>query len=92
MTVKLEGSIKRFSGTSIDVKPRPYSQGGTQADGETLPAGSSFMELDTGRIYRWDGDGQWVIARQRDATQALLGRVIELLEEQNELLEVIASD
>lgn len=57
MAVQLEGSIKRWIGLSSDTKP--YL--GLQADGTTtltaqdIPAGSSLLETDTGRIYRWDG-------------------------------------
>ena len=54
MAVKLESSIKRFIGLSTDDKPRP----GVMVDGvimDAMPAGSSFLESDTGRIYRWDG-------------------------------------
>ena len=63
MAIKLEGSIRRWVGQSTDVKPKP----GVQADGSTvadtdLPAGSSFLETDTGRIYRWDGAFSWQLA------------------------------
>ena len=54
MAVKLEGTIKRFIGLSTDTKPRP----GGFVDGnaiETIQPGSSFLESDTGRIFRWDG-------------------------------------
>lgn len=55
MTVRLEGSIKRFVGLSSDAKPRPYRLGGDMAEGELLPAGSVFYEEDTGKTARWDG-------------------------------------
>ena len=57
MAIKLEGTIRRFIGASTDAKPKP----GSFFDGRTLEAadvtaGSSFLETDTGRIYRWDGE------------------------------------
>ena len=63
MTVRLEGAIKRYLGLSTDTKPAL----GYQSDGSTiaatdLPAGSSFMETDTGRIYRWNGSDSWTMA------------------------------
>ena len=58
--MKLEGTINRYIGTSKEPKPRP----GMIIDGATvqakdLPAGSSFMEEDTGRVFRYDGIGSW---------------------------------
>lgn len=59
MAVRLEGSIRRYIGLSTDRKPAV----GINYDGLDsltvtdldLPAGSSFLETDTGRIYRWSG-------------------------------------
>ena len=63
MAVRLEGSVHRWIGLSTDEKPNL----GMQVDGSTitgadLPAGSSFLETDTGRIYRWDGAFSWQLA------------------------------
>ena len=57
MAFQLESTIKRYIGTSADAKP---VVGGNDFDDSTissndLPPGSSFLETDTGRIYRWDG-------------------------------------
>jgi hypothetical protein len=79
MTVKLEGQIKRFSGLSDDIKSMPQAQGGSMADGEILPAGSSFLELDTGRIYRWDGDTRWVTGVQEHESSLLLRAIVAQL-------------
>ncbi len=55
---RLETTIKRFIGHSSETKPRV---GVTLEDGTTiknendLPPGSSFLEEDTGIIYRWTG-------------------------------------
>ena len=68
MTVRLESAIKRYIGTSDDIKPRPESTG------ETLPAGSSFLESDTGRIWRWDGF-DWTNFAGADEQAALLGAI-----------------
>lgn len=70
MAVRLEGTIQRFIGTSQDNKP------GVPADRTmTISAGSSFLEVDTGKIYRWDGF-HW--------------NAFVPLEEQTELLALIA--
>ena len=66
MAVKLEGSIQRYLGLSTDDKPV-----GDFANGEIIPAGSSFMETDTGRIYRYNGEG-WRFAEPADETAMLL--------------------
>jgi hypothetical protein len=57
----LESSIKRFIGLSSDAKPT-----------EGVPAGSSFLETDTGHIARFDGDG-WreAVDPAHDANQLL---------------------
>jgi len=64
MAVILEGTIRRYLGTSSDAK----SQSGVE---DTIPAGSSFMETDTGRIYRYNGEG-WRFAEPADETAMLL--------------------
>ena len=45
----VEGSIKRYIGTSRDQKP------GELRGDESIPAGSSYFETDTWRIARYDG-------------------------------------
>ena len=55
--MRLEATIKRYVGDSSETKPTP---GWPQADGTTLlatdlPAGSSFLEEDTGLVSRWTG-------------------------------------
>jgi hypothetical protein len=60
MATKLEGSIKRWIGLSSDRKPGT----GVDAEGVTvlasdIPPGSSFLETDTGQIYRWTGTA-WI--------------------------------
>lgn len=61
-TVLLHGGIKRFTGTSQDTKP------------QDIPAGSSFLETDTGRIYRFNGD-MWTYAAE-DTTNELLSLIL----------------
>lgn len=82
MTVKLETSIKRYTGVSRDKKPVPYSLGGTMKEGQALPTGSVFYEVDTGKEARWDG-AEWV---SQPSVPALLGEVIKQLEEIGTLL------
>ncbi len=65
MAVKLEGSLNRHIGLPSDTKPTP------DETGETLPAGSSFLETDTGRIWRWSGSA-WTHYAARDEQAALL--------------------
>mgnify|MGYP001578129600 CR=1 FL=1 len=84
MTVKLEGTIRRYIGLSTDAKPVL----GYQSDGSTItaldmPAGSSFLETDTGRIYRWDGSSAWTLpvvsgSDELYVLQALLIEVTQL--------------
>lgn len=66
MAVVLEGPIQRYIGASTDRKPNAAYDGGL-----VLPAGSSFFESDTGRIYRWDGD-TWRYGSTDDVLQPLL--------------------
>ena len=89
MAVRLEGSIKRWIGDSTDIKPAP---GQTQFDpvlnmstplvALDVPAGSSFLETDTGLIWRWNGE-QWASAPGEESgllyvAQALLVEVTQL--------------
>lgn len=86
MAVRLEGSIKRWVGLSTDDKPTL----GLQTDGRTvvandMPAGSSFLETDTGLIYRWNGVDAWTLPGQEAdeqlyVLQALLIEVTQLRE------------
>lgn len=82
----LEGTIKRYIGLSTETKPNPYD--GSLLDGETLPAGSTFLESDTFRIARWDG-GSWSYERDDMAVVAMLGQIVDLLRATNEQLELI---
>lgn len=78
----LEGSIKRFIGLSSDTKPSL----GSQVDGSTtlttdLPPGSSFLETDTGNIWRWDGN-EWTFPfADENAQTFLLQMIYEKLDE-----------
>lgn len=84
MAVRLEGSIKRWIGLSTDDKPSL----GLQSDGRTvaasdMPAGSSFLETDTGQIYRWNGSDTWTLSapeadEQLYVMQAILVEVTKL--------------
>lgn len=77
MAVTLEGTTRRYIGRSIDVKPRP---GLTGADGVTptaldILAGSTFLEHDTGVVYRWNGN-DWTIPSTQDGALLLLGELL----------------
>ena len=89
MTVRLEGSIRRWIGLSSDTKPEPGQTGFdplTNAHvplvAADVPAGSSFLETDTGLIWRWNGE-QWTSAPGEESdllyvAQALLVEVTQL--------------
>lgn len=82
---KLQSYLPRWSGLSSDTKPGI----GVQPDGTTtitaqdLPSGATFLELDTGAFYRFDGSG-WMAAEPADPhgelLQAILGQLVALNE------------
>ena len=91
MTVRLESTIKRFIGMSTDDKPiveqpdDPLSR--------ALPAGSSFLETDTGKIWRWNGavwtypsDLEGIEARQQDAANAAAAAQLSMLMDIRDLM------
>lgn len=84
MAVKFESSIKRLLGLSTDTKPKVGVQfDGVEITAKDLPVGSSFLEEDTGHIWRWNGlewthpkdvvstDLEIVLAEVRDVKQLL---------------------
>ena len=83
MAVRLEGTIRRYIGLASDLKPTPY--GDMLPEGDTLPAGSSFLESDTGRIFRWDG-AVWAAAPAADDTAAYLAAILMELRQLREAL------
>lgn len=90
MAVRLEGTIKRYIGLSTDAKPNPaYGAGPDDASltkTDVLP-GSSFLESDTGKIYRYDGT-EWRYGGPAENPQELL--LAALLLEVRELRETIS--
>src|SRR3990167_4570310 len=96
MAVRLEGSIHRYVGLSTDAKPRPFAGGdansaplaGDMGEGQTLPAGSSFLETDTGLIYRWDGVSEWTAVTPVDATGPMLAAILAELTAIREMVEL----
>lgn len=88
MAVTLEGSIKRYIGLSSDAKPEI---GDREVDGEeltraNLPAGSSFLEADTGVVYRWNGS-EWIAGntpemQKLSAMEGLLSEIRDALANQ----------
>lgn len=48
MTVQQLGSIRRYSGLSIDTKPT-----------SRVPAGATFLETDSGHTFTYDGAIWW---------------------------------
>jgi len=86
MTVTLESTIKRYIGLSTDEKPV-----GDFANGEVLPVGSSFLETDTSRIYRWTGQ-LWVSADLIDEQATLLNAMFQELYAMRTMLEGFLSN
>ena len=78
MTVRLEASIKRYIGDSTDKKPTPgMTIGGVELKVSDLPAGSSFLEANTGRIFRWTG-AEWTAGPLRPEINLLEEILTEL--------------
>lgn len=85
MTVRLESTIKRFIGLSVDAKPNGLGDDGVFRS-VNLPPGSSFLEEDTGRIYRWNGE-IWVFPMTEDEVPSLLSGILSELQTIRELQE-----
>ena len=78
MAVRLEGAIQRWVGLSTDSKPDHQTT--------TIPAGSSFMESDTGRIHRSSG-AAWVVWEPVDEHELLLNAILQELVQMRAILE-----
>lgn len=92
MTVRLEGVIRRYIGLSTDIKPVL----GVQADGSPiapndLPAGSSFLESDTGAIYRWTGEA-WSRAPADNEELYVLEALLVVVSEIHQMIGMALSD
>ena len=82
MTVKLQNTTYRYIGLSTDEKPVPTGEGEGSSEAKqmdlVLPPGSSFLENDTGKIYRWDGKSWRYTAQEDDQSQLLVAILLEL--------------
>ena len=74
MPVRLEGTVKRFIGSSTDDKPT-----------DEVPAGSSFLESNTGAIFRFDGR-VWAASLQEHEYREYFQAIVGLLEEIRDVL------
>ena len=83
MAVKLESTIKRFIGLSTDTKPIWEDE----TNERLLPAGSSFLESDTGKIFRFNGAG-WTHYEPIDAQESYLSAIHTQLAATHRLLAV----
>lgn len=87
MAYRLEGTIRRYIGTSSDRKPTPGDLdplgSGRTLDATDVPYGSSFLESDTGAVWRWDGH-RW--GKGGVTAEALLEELIVIAREQTDLL------
>lgn len=75
----LEHSTLRYIGSSTDTKPTVL------ADNKALPPGSSFLENDTGHIFRWDGF-EWKHTEVSDEAVPLLQLILLELTQLRELV------
>lgn len=84
MAVTLEGTIRRYIGLSSDRKPGtdPVPVGGES----TPPMGSTFLESDTGVIYRYD-NGSWRTPASTDQQLVMLTYIFEELRQLSEILQ-----
>lgn len=93
---RLEGTIQRWIGLSTEQKPGPSVAAHTDSTGKlvafraAVPPGSSFLETDTGRIARYDGD-QWVYQVPEEEVALKLEALIELQRQTNETLLLMLS-
>ena len=87
MAVKKEATIARFIGLSTDEKPVWDTE-----DADTrrkLPAGSSFLEKDTGEIWRFDGQDWWPPAGAGESAASVSSTIVsELADLKDYLLDV----
>ena len=82
--VKLEASIQRYIGLSSDQKPGPHT------DGTSVPPGSSFLETDTGKIYRFSGtETGWVFFQPANEELALLQLIYVELRQLREITQLV---
>ena len=89
---RLENSTARYIGTSTEGKPQALGLA-TGSDGverpTSIPAGSSFLETDTGHIYRYDGTS-WVYAPASADVEILLGAILAELTALREVITLAA--
>ena len=70
MAVRLESTIKRYIGLSTDIKPAHQT--------DTIPPGSSFLEEDTGLVYRSTGTA-WAMHDPGDEQMLVLREILREL-------------
>ena len=78
MAVRLEGTIQRWVGLSTDIKPDHQTT--------VIPSGSSFLESDTGRIYR-STVNEWAIFPTGDGQSEILSGILAELVNVRRVLE-----
>ena len=94
MAVKLSGTIRRFIGLSTDAKPfvgqtiEGLNSDHGVIEANDLPPGSSFLETDTGRIWRYDGQ-DWKVFIAEDAQQQVLEMIYAELHTIRETIQLL---
>ena len=92
MAVALEGTIKRYIGLSTDRKPTPRvasPDGSVPLSTDILP-GSSFLETDTYRIFRWSGS-EWTYTEPEDRNGLLLESILFELRSLRERIDLVTA-
>jgi len=79
MAIKLEQQIKRYIGLSTDAKQDIPTV-------DLLP-GASFLENDTGKIFRWDGEA-WRCYEPPDDQNFTLQLILAELSQLRELVQL----
>jgi len=77
--IYLERDTRRYIGVSTDRKPTELE------DGKQLPPGSSFLENDTRKIFRWDGF-EWQHCEEEDESLYTLKLILFELTRLRELV------
>ena len=72
MTDFFEQSIKTYSGLSTETKP-------TNAAGNTVPNGSRWREVDTGKLYFFNiSDDEWYLSTEETQTVSGASPIVDL--------------
>ena|SRR3990167_564026 len=82
------GARKEWTGASSDTPPKVGDTiGGVKISAADIgPPNSVYYELDTGKVFRWDGLVQWI---EQDADLTVLRDISHYLQEHTEQLRAV---